>query len=398
MFVRPEYQEIKKRLEEPRLFLQVISGPRQVGKSTLIEQVLSNISLPYNSYSADAELNVSQAWISNVWDAARNEMDYRKEQEHILVIDEIQKISNWSETVKKEWDRDSRERRNLKVLILGSSRLLLQKGLTESLAGRFELIRMGHWTFTEMKEAFGWSLDQYIYYGGYPGTAPLISDEARWKRYVKDSLVDAALTNDVLATTNIYKPALLKRLFELGCSYSGELLSLTKMMGQLQDKGNVTTLANYIQVLDECHLLAGLQKYSGDNARRYASVPKYQVYNNALMNVYATSSFEEQRLDLEKWGRLVESAVGAHLVNHADKLDYKVYYWRDKNDEVDFIVERRHKVWAIEVKSGKRSMNKGLGLFREAFQPYRAFVVGTGGISVEDFLSADLDKFFVVNE
>ena len=172
MFVRPEYQEIKKRLEEPRLFLQVISGPRQVGKSTLIEQVLSNISLPYNNYSADAELNVSQAWISNVWDAARNEMDYRKEQEHILVIDEIQKISNWSETVKKEWDRDSRERRNLKVLLLGSSRLLLQKGLTESLAGRFELIRMGHWTFTEMKEAFGWSLDQYIYYGGYPGTAP----------------------------------------------------------------------------------------------------------------------------------------------------------------------------------------------------------------------------------
>ena len=394
MFVRPEYQEIKKRLEEPRLFLQVISGPRQVGKSTLIEQVLSNISLPYNSYSADAELNVSQAWISNVWDAARNEMDYRKEQEHILVIDEIQKISNWSETVKKEWDRDSRERRNLKVLLLGSSRLLLQKGLTESLAGRFELIRMGHWTFTEMKEAFGWSLDQYIYYGGYPGTAPLISDEARWKRYVKDSLVDAALTNDVLATTNIYKPALLKRLFELGCSYSGELLSLTKMMGQLQGKGNVTTLANCIQVLDECHLLAGLQKYSGDNARRYASVPKYQVYNNALMNVYATSSFEEQRLDLEIWGRLVESAVGAHLVNNADKLDYKVYYWRDKNDEVDFIVERRHKVWAIEVKSGKRSMNKGLGLFREAFQPYRAFVVGTGGISVEDFLSADLDKFF----
>ena len=394
MFVRPEYQEIKKRLEEPRLFLQVISGPRQVGKSTLIEQVLANISLPYNSYSADAELNVSQAWISNVWDAARNEMDYRKEQEHILVIDEIQKISNWSETVKKEWDRDSRERRNLKVLLLGSSRLLLQKGLTESLAGRFELIRMGHWTFTEMKEAFGWSLDQYIYYGGYPGTAPLISDEARWKRYVKDSLVDAALTNDVLATTNIYKPALLKRLFELGCSYSGELLSLTKMMGQLQGKGNVTTLANCIQVLDECHLLAGLQKYSGDNARRYASVPKYQVYNNALMNVYATSSFEEQRLDIEKWGRLVESAVGAHLVNNADKLDYKVYYWRDKNDEVDFIVERRHKVWAIEVKSGKRSMNKGLGLFREAFQPYRAFVVGTGGISVEDFLSADLDKFF----
>lgn len=394
MFIRAEYQEVKDRLEEPRMFIQVIAGPRQVGKSTLVEQVLDKITLPYNSYSADAELNANQSWISNVWDAARNEMDYRKEPEHILVIDEIQKIDNWSEVVKKEWDRDTREKRKLKVLLLGSSRLLLQQGLTESLAGRFELIRMGHWSFREMQEAFGWTLDQYIYYGGYPGTAPLVSNEVRWKRYVKDSLVESALSNDVLATTNVYKPALLKRLFELGCSYSGELLSLTKMMGQLQDKGNVTTLANYIQVLDECHLLAGLQKYSGDNARRYASVPKYQVYNNALMNVYATSSFEEQRLDLEKWGRLVESAVGSHLLNYADKLDYKVYYWREKNNEVDFVVERNHKIWAIEVKSGKRGMNKGLGLFREAFHPYRAFVVGTDGISVEEFLSADLDVFF----
>lgn len=394
MFIRAEYQEVKDRLEEPRLFVQVIAGPRQVGKSTLVEQVLDKITLPYNSYSADAELNANQSWISNVWDAARNEMDYRKEPEHILVIDEIQKIDNWSEVVKKEWDRDTREKRKLKVLLLGSSRLLLQQGLTESLAGRFELIRMGHWSFREMQDAFGWTLDQYIYYGGYPGTAPLVSNEVRWKRYVKDSLVESALSNDVLATTNVYKPALLKRLFELGCSYSGELLSLTKMMGQLQDKGNVTTLANYIQVLDECHLLAGLQKYSGDNARRYASVPKYQVYNNALMNVYATSSFEEQRLNLEKWGRLVESAVGSHLLNYADKLDYKVYYWREKNNEVDFVVERNHKIWAIEVKSGKRGMNKGLGLFREAFHPYRAFVVGTDGISVEEFLSADLDVFF----
>ncbi len=395
MFVRAEYQEVKSRLEEQRMFIQVIAGPRQIGKSTLVGQVLDKITLPYSSFSADNELNVTQAWISNVWDVARNEMTVRHEKEHILVIDEIQKIENWSEVVKKEWDRDTRENRNLKVLLLGSSRLLLKKGLTESLAGRFELIRMGHWNFLEMREAFDWTLDQYIYFGGYPGTAPLISDERRWKKYVKDSLIESALANDVLGTTNVYKPALLKRLFELGCSYSGELLSLTKMMGQLQDRGNVTTLANYIQVLDECHLLAGLQKYSGDTARRYASVPKYQVYNSALMNAYSTTDFHEQRLDLEKWGRLVESAVGSHLLNYADKLNYMVYYWREKNNEVDFIVERNRKVWAIEVKSGKRGMNKGLGLFREAFNPYRAFIVGTDGIPVEDFLSANLDDFFV---
>lgn len=395
MFVRAEYQDVKARLEEPRMFIQVISGPRQVGKSTLVGQVLAGITLPFSSYSADNELNVTQAWISNVWDTVRNEMTVRHETEHILVIDEVQKIDNWSEVVKKEWDRDTREKRNIKVLLLGSSRLLLKKGLTESLAGRFELIRMGHWTYSEMRDAFGWTLDQYIYFGGYPGTAQLVANEIRWKNYVKDSLIESALANDVLGTTTVYKPALLKRLFELGCAYSGELLSLTKMMGQLQDKGNVTTLANYIQVLDECHLLAGLQKYSGDTARRYASVPKYQVYNNALMNVYSTGNFEQQRIDLEKWGRLVESAVGSHLLNYADKLDYKVYYWREKNNEVDFIIERNHKVWAIEVKSGKRGMNKGLSLFREAFNPYRAFVVGTDGISVEEFLSANLDDFFV---
>lgn len=395
MFVRAEYQDVKARLEEPRMFIQVISGPRQVGKSTLVGQVLAGITLPFSSYSADNELNVTQAWISNVWDTVRNEMTVRHETEHILVIDEVQKIDNWSEVVKKEWDRDTREKRNIKVLLLGSSRLLLKKGLTESLAGRFELIRMGHWTYSEMRDAFGWTLDQYIYFGGYPGTAQLVANEIRWKNYVKDSLIESALANDVLGTTTVYKPALLKRLFELGCAYSGELLSLTKMMGQLQDKGNVTTLANYIQVLDECHLLAGLQKYSGNTARRYASVPKYQVYNNALMNVYSTGNFEQKRIDLEKWGRLVESAVGSHLLNYADKLDYKVYYWREKNNEVDFIIERNHKVWAIEVKSGKRGMNKGLGLFREAFNPYRAFVVGTDGISVEEFLSANLDDFFV---
>lgn len=394
MFVRAEYKEVKSRLEEPRRFIQVIAGPRQVGKSTLVGQVLNDVTLPYDSYSADDEANVNQSWITDVWEGVRNVMDIRNESEHLLVIDEIQKIDNWSETVKAEWDRDTREGRNIKVLLLGSSRLLLKKGLTESLAGRFEMIRMGHWNYREMHEAFGWTLDQYIYFGGYPGTASLIADETRWKRYVRDSLVESAITKDVFSTTTVYKPALLRRLFEIGCSYSGELLSLTKMMGQLQEKGNVTTLAGYLQVLDECNLLAGLQKYSADNARRYASVPKYQVYNNALMNVYDYSTFAEQRADLKHWGCLVESAVGSHLLNYADKLGYNVYYWRERDDEVDFVVVRNHRVWALEVKSGRRSMNNGLGLFRKAFNPYRSMIIGTGGISIEVFLSADLDQFF----
>lgn len=272
--------------------------------------------------------------------------------------------------------------------------MMLMKGLTESLAGRFELIRMGHWDYAEMRDAFGWTLDQYIYFGGYPGTARLIEDEPRWKRYVGDSLVESAISKDVLMTSTIYKPALLRQLFELGCSYSGELLSLNKMLGQLQDAGNVTTLAGYLQLLDQCGLLAGLQKYANDDARKYASIPKYQVYNNALHSLYAGTSFEIERLNPKRWGRWVESAVGAYLLNHAENIGYKVYYWREKADEVDFILVKNGKVIAIEVKSGRRGSNNGLPLFREQFHPLRSFIVGTNGIPVEEFLTTDLTRLF----
>lgn len=394
MYKRAYYSIVKRRIEEARAFIQVLAGPRQVGKSTLMNQVLEEVTLPYTLEAADAIPSANSQWISDVWDSARSKMDFRKESEHLLVIDEIQKLSNWSEVVKKEWDRDTREQRNLKVIILGSSRMMLMKGLTESLAGRFELIRMGHWDYVEMRDAFGWTLDQYIYFGGYPGTARLIADESRWKRYVGDSLVESAISKDVLMTSTIYKPALLRQLFELGCSYSGELLSLNKMLGQLQDAGNVTTLAGYLQLLDQCGLLAGLQKYANDDARKYASIPKYQVYNNALHSLYAGTFFETERLNPQHWGRWVESAVGAYLLNHAENVGYKVYYWREKADEVDFILVKNGKVIAIEVKSGRRGSNNGLPLFREQFHPLRSFVVGTNGISVEEFLSTDLGRLF----
>ena len=307
------------------------------------------------------------------------------------------KINNWSEIVKREWDEDTRKNINLKVVILGSSRLLLKKGLTESLAGRFELIRLGHWSYKEMNDAFGMTLDQYIYFGGYPGPASLIGDEKRWKKYIKDSLVAPAIEKDVIMTSNIYKPALMKQLFELGCSYSAEILSLTKLMGQLQDAGNVTTLASYLTILDECALLTGLQKFSIDEARKRNSLPKYQVYNNALLTAYKGHSFIADRTDSKIWGRWVESAIGTHLLSMADELDYKVYYWRessrDKNGnlEVDFIIYNDGEITAIEVKSGHRSTNSGLPAFVKQFHPKKAFVVGTGGISIEDFLKSDIE-------
>lgn len=395
-YIRKQFYTLKERILEPRKFMQVLAGPRQVGKSTLVGQVLTQLSIPHVIEVADAVEPKDSDWIHRIWEAARTTMMLRRIEEYLLVIDEVQKIENWSEIVKKEWDADTRNHVNLKVVLLGSSRLLLKKGLTESLAGRFELIRMPHWSFTEMRDAFGLTLDEYVYYGGYPGPAQMINDERRWRKYIKNSLVSPAIEKDVIMTSNIYKPALMKQLFELGCGYSAEILSLTKVMGQLQDAGNVTTLAAYLDILDQCALLTGLQKYANDEARKRGSIPKYQVYNNALLTAYKGRNFVADRTDTNAWGRWVESAVGAHLLSMADELDYDVYYWREKSrtkndNEVDFIVVRDGEITAIEVKSGRRGMNSGLPSFVETFHPKRSFVVGTGGVSLEDFLSSDLE-------
>ena len=399
-YFRKQFSTLKERILEPRKFMQVLAGPRQVGKSTLIDQVLEKVNIPHTIEVADAVDPKDSDWIHRVWEATRTTMDIRGIDEYLLVIDEVQKIDNWSEIVKKEWDADTRNRLNLKVVLIGSSRLLLKKGLTESLAGRYELIRMPHWSLCEMRDAFGVTLDQYIYFGGYPGPVHLIGDERRWRKYIKDSLVAPAIEKDVILTSNIYKPALMKQLFELGCSYSAEILSLTKLMGQLQDAGNVTTLAGYLEILDQCALLTALQKYANDEARKRGSVPKYQVYNNALLTAYKGRGFVADRTDTQVWGRWVESAVGAHLLSMADELDYEIYYWRNpsksrdgKDKEVDFIIVNNGEVTAIEVKSGRRGMNAGLPEFVKAFHPKKSFVVGTGGVSLEDFLGCEVETF-----
>ena len=393
-YKRPILSEVLDRMNEPRRFIQVLAGPRQVGKSTLMDQVLAECPLPNYLFNADGINEDDTDWIRRIWESARSQMDIRQQTEAVLVIDEVQKIRNWSEIVKREWDTDTRERRQLKVFLLGSSRLMLRKGLTESLAGRFELIRLGHWTWQEMADAFGWTLDEWIYYGGYPGTAGLIKDMRRWKKYVKESLVAPAIEKDVIMTSNIYKPALMKQLFELGCSYSAELLSLTKALGQLQDTGNVTTLSSYLNILNECNLLAGLQKFANDEARRYQSVPKYQVYNNALLTAYRGTTYEKDRIDINAWGRWVESAVGAYLLGSSDEGGYKVYYWHERSDEVDFILVRQGETLALEVKSGRRGLNSGLPNFCERFHPKRALVIGTDGIPFAEFFKLNVEDLF----
>lgn len=393
-YKREQIKDILSRIDEQRGKLQIIVGPRQVGKTTLMGQVLEECTLPYDSYSADDVTGVSADWLAQVWETARMKMLAQGNIKRLLVIDEVQKISNWSETVKAEWDRDTREKRELIVVLLGSSRMLIEKGLTESLAGRFELIRLSHWTYMEMRDCFGWTLPQYIFFGGYPGAAAFIGNETRWRNYVKDSLVEPSISKDVLMDTRVLKPKLLRQLFEIGSSCSGELLSLTKVAAQLQDAGNVTTLAGYLHLLDECGLLCGLQKYAADNSRKYNSIPKFQVHNNALRNAWSELNYSEAVENPKEWGRMAESAVGAYLVSQAQIADYKVYYWRENNDEVDFVLTRRDRKIAIEVKSGRRTVNAGLPKFKTLYNPYHAITVGSGGLSFEEFLSMDLNLLF----
>ena len=390
MFKRSQFDELKRRLKESRDKIQTISGPRQVGKSTMVKQVLQETDVPYLSLSADNVPSTDTFWISEMWATARARMKAANMPEFLLVIDEVHKLDNWSEAVKKEWDDDTRNDINIKVVILGSSRLLLKDGLTESLAGRYELIRMPHWSFNEMHEAFGLDLNQYIYFGGYPGGAKYIHDERRWRRYIKDSIIAPAIERDILTTKTIYKPALMRQLFDLGCMYSGKELSLNKMLGQLQDAGNVTTLANYLNTLKEGCLLCGLQKYAQDEARKYNSVPKLMVYNTGLLTAQTNTTFHKAFTTPNLWGRWVESAVGTHLLSQADEYDYRLFYWRENDDEVDFVIAYGGQCVAIEVKSGRRGTNNGLKLFKDKFHPQHSFVVGTDGIPIEEFLTWDI--------
>lgn len=415
-YTRPEEAKLKKRLSEPVRFINILAGPRQVGKTTIIRDLIPSAS-PYGYYiSVDEEAEVSISsidntsstiappqkrdaeWLRYYWreareravkwaDTALQNSTSTQNQPYIFAIDEIQKIDQWSEIVKGLWDEDRANDHNMHVVLLGSAPILIQKGLSESLAGRYELMTISHWGFTEMQEAFDFSLEEYIYFGGYPGSATLIHEESRWRGYVRESLIQPNIEKDIVQMVRIKNPALLKQLFELGCFYSGQELSLTKMIAQLNEAKHTVTLADYLQLLTQAKLLAGLHKYAAKEVRKRNSVPKLIVFNTALMSAIQDYTFSEAQADRSYWGRLVESSVGAHLLNTCDN-DTNVHYWRDGSDEVDFVLTRGRKLTAIEVKSSVNPGRiRGLKLFAERNPSARTILVGAGGIPLAEFLS-----------
>jgi len=394
MFERPQLAILKKRMEEPRRFIQVITGPRQVGKTTLVRQFKDYATLPVHYASADEGFATGQVWIDQQWEAARLQLQQSGGSSAILVLDEIQKISNWSQSVKMNWDKDTTDHLPLKVILLGSASLLIQQGLTESLAGRFELIHLPHWSSTEMEAAFGFSPEQYVWFGGYPGAASLIKEPDRWRDYVLHSLIETTISKDILMLVRIEKPALLKKLFELGCAYSGQILSYNKMLGQLHDAGNATTLSHYLNLLENAGMLAGLEKFGKTLLSVRASSPKLQVLNNAFTTVNSSLDLQQAMNDNSFWGRKVESAIGAHLYNEGKKHGLQVFYWREGNNEVDFVLVKQNQAIGIEVKSGFTSKAPGMSAFQRKFNPHKVLLVSQTSIKWQDFLKiSPLDLF-----
>ena len=396
LYKRQHLAILHKRMAEPRKRIQIVMGPRQVGKSTMVGQFASKLKVPYDIFAADAVNRYDSSWIPNRWQEERIKMNLRKEKERILVIDEIQKIENWSEQVKKEWDSDTREGRNLKVILLGSSRVLLQKGLEDSLAGRFETIKMGYWDWTEMREAFGFSLDQYVYFGGFPGLADTINDENRWQNLVEDSIISPILARDIVEIEEIRNSALLRQVFELACIESAKELSLTKMQSTL-NKGTVPTIKTYLNILDQTMTVKPLQKYAPSAIREKNSIPKMQVYNSGFRNRYAQFTFEQARTNPTEWGRLVESSVGAHLANHSILDGFDLLYWRnERKQECDYVLKKGQKLVAIEVKSSRADNTSGFEEFKKLYSDKigTALIVGQEGLPLEDFFGLKINDLF----
>ena len=393
-YYRPVVATLTSRLREPLRFIQVLIGARQVGKTTAANQAVELLQGIYHYATADVPSLRSLEWIVQQWEIARKLAEDSTDSSSVLILDEIQKIPEWSEMVKLLWDEDRLSNTKVKVVILASTPLFMKRGLTESLAGRFEVLNLPHWSFSEMRDAFDFDLDEYLFFGGYPGAATLSQNFERWADYIQNSLIEPTIARDVLMLTRVDKPTLLRRLFELGCTCSGQILSYNKMLGQLQDAGNATTLAHYLDLLAKAGMLVGLPKYAGQVVRQRGSSPKLQVFNTALITAQYERPIEEALNDGEFKGRLIESAVGAHLVNAAAGRKVKVFYWRENNREVDFIVETGSTLTAIEVKSSRvKNSVPGIGAFSKAFNPTRILLIGSGGISVSEFLSKPVEHW-----
>ncbi len=369
---------LKKAIKDHPTLIHVVLGPRQVGKTTGVLQYIEPLGERAIYVSADSEIERPSSWLTEQWHLA--EASSRCD---LLVIDEIQKVHNWSEAVKRLWDekRRSKSQRSLALVLLGSSSLSIQKGLSESLTGRYLLHPVYHWGFKESREAFNIDLDEFLIYGGYPGAYPFRKNQNEWVHYIRHSLVEPILGRDILSLSRVKSPALFKQSFDLACSYAAQEISYTKLLGQLQEKGNTELIKHYLELFEGAFLLKQLFKFSTKKALSRSSSPKILPLCPALYSVTV-----DAKLDSEEKGRAFEVIVGSELA----KMGVHLSYWREKNAEIDFVLQRGKLIVGVEVKTGKKSL-KGLEVFKEKYPSAQIFLITPENF--EDVLSQVQNKF-----
>ncbi len=389
------YKQLWESLRGEINLIQAVIGPRQVGKTTLALQLFEKWPGPKIYESADQPDTPSKEWINIQWQEIRTLYKNGKSKA-VIILDEIQKIPDWSEVVKKLFDEDRRFGYDIKVVLLGSSSLLMQRGLSESLAGRFEIQRHSQWSFSECQEFFSLSLSKYIYFGGYPGALLLRKDENRWSRYIRDSLIETVLAKDILLLAPISKPILLRQAFGLAVSSPAQIISYQKMLGTLQDAGNTTTIASYLHLLAKAFILVPLERWSGSRIRQRGSIPKILILDNGLISAMAGLNYRVTVKDKTGWGRLIENAVGTQLYFRAQKEGGELFYWRDRDNEIDYIFKVGDKIKAIEVKSGAANINwSSLKAFNKKYRNSELIIISySESARINNVRNINLRSFF----
>lgn len=397
MFERAEVSTLAERMQGDGTWtMQFVVGPRQTGKSTMVAQALARSGAVAHSVSSDEAQNPSVDWIEREWAVARALTEDRS-RGVILCLDEIQNVPGWERCVKALYDRDRREGTPVRAVLSGSSSLLLHRGMEDSLMGRFEIIPCTHWTYRECREAFGFTLEDFLYFGGYPGAAPFASDERRWRSCVRDAIIEPTISKDVLEMTEVRKPALMRALFGLGCAHSGQELSYNKMLGQLQDNGNTVTIAHYLDLLGKAGMISAIPKFSNKELKKRRSSPRLMVHDTSLMTARSDRGRETLLGDSEARGHLVESAVGAYLLGKSFREGFEVMWWREGVKEVDFVVRDGSRLSAIEVKSGAEPGQSGMADFLDANPGAKRIVVGgaaAGACEIGEFLAGEVGLFY----
>jgi predicted AAA+ superfamily ATPase len=352
---------LTRRLAEPAPGrLQLLTGPRQVGKTTLLLE-LAKENEPMTVYaSCDGPEAALPGFWERLWTQAAEIA--RSQQKALLLLDEVQHVPDWAARLKAEWDRLRRHHTAIHVVATGSSALRVASGSRESLAGRFERLTLAHWTAVALRDTFSFPAaqvpDLFVRFGCYPGAVGLLGDPPRWRAYIRDAIIEPAVGRDVLAIGVIRRPALFRQVFVLCASVPAQIVSLQKLQGQLQDAGALETIAHYLSILEEAYLVTPVEKFSPRPLRRRAAPPKLVTLNNALLAALDPNGAPEASVEPEKYGRWVENACLAYAWNAGQRIAY----WREEPLEVDGIIEGSWGAWAIEVKTRPFPMEALTGL------------------------------------